>query len=131
MWKNSLILSISLPLLLSGCIGTMMWGNTSYLDEQYPDIRTVPTRAEAIAPRCPCGGDEKVIRAQDLNLLQQDRKRMHERDKTLRAMEESLTVMPLPAPQGDPTPETNFEALQKELKDLKERDQKIREKIFK
>lgn len=127
MWKISLILS--LPFLLSGCIGTLMWGNTSYLDKDYPDIRSVPTRAEAIAPRCPCEGDEKVIRAQDLNLLQEDRKRMQERDKTLRAMEESMTLMPLPTAQGDPTPESNFDALQKELKELKERDQKIRENL--
>ncbi len=124
------IAALSLSLLLSGCIGTLMWGNTGNLDEAYPDIRSVPTRSEATASRCICGGDEKVIRANDLLLLQKDLKCMQERDKMLRDMGETMSVMPLPAAQGEPTSQAKFEDLQQEIDEMKERDRKIREEVF-
>jgi len=72
------------PLLLNGCIGTYLSGETGYLCEDYPDIRSVPERIEANKSRGlhPC--NEKAARKVDFINLEKDRVEIQERDKALR-----------------------------------------------
>jgi len=72
------------PLFLTGCIGSFLTGHTEYLEEQYPDIRTVPTRAEALKPRGLHKGEEQVSRNVDLKKLEKDWEKIKARDKALR-----------------------------------------------
>jgi hypothetical protein len=81
---NRLAFLLIFPLLLTGCIGSFFSGQTEYLSEQYPDIRTVPVRKEAVAPRGLHEGEEQASRNADLKNLEQDWKKIHARDKALR-----------------------------------------------
>ena len=75
---------LSLPLFLSGCVGAFLTGQTEYVGECYPDIRTVPEREKALSPRGLHEGEEKVSRATDLKQLSQDWEKINARDKALR-----------------------------------------------
>lgn len=72
------------PLLLSGCIGSLISGNTGYLEQDYPDIRTVPERKEATVSRGLHKGQEASSRAAELKSLKQDREKIRARDQALR-----------------------------------------------
>lgn len=82
MSKN--IIYILCPVFLSGCVGSWISGNTGYLSEEYPDIRTVPERPAASAPRGLHEGDEKVARAADFKQLEKDREQVKARNEALR-----------------------------------------------
>jgi hypothetical protein len=82
MKKNLLI--VCLPFCLSGCVGVLFCGGTGYLDEDYPDIRTVPSREAAMESRGVHVGDENVVRLEDFQALEQARKCIKERDNALR-----------------------------------------------
>ena len=73
-----------MPLLLTGCIGSLISGNQGYLNEGYPDIRNVPERAEASKPRGLHEGDEKKSRAADFKKLEQSLEQIKARDDALR-----------------------------------------------
>lgn len=75
---------ITLPFFLTGCIGSILSGQTEYMDEGFPDIRTVPEREEALAPRGLHQEEENVSRAADLRQLSQDWEQITARDKALR-----------------------------------------------
>jgi hypothetical protein len=75
---------LSLPLFLTGCIGSVILDQTEHIDECYPDIRTVPEREEALCPRGLHEGEEKVSRATDLKQLSQDWEKIKARDSALR-----------------------------------------------
>lgn len=73
-----------LPLCLTGCVGSLITGQSEYLDECYPDIRTVPSREEALCARAPHTVEEKAERAHDFQQLSQDWEKITARDKALR-----------------------------------------------
>ena len=73
-----------MPLLLTGCIGSLIGGHTEYLREDYPNILTVPEREEAIKPRGLHKGNEKKSRAGDFKQLEQTREQIKARDEALR-----------------------------------------------
>lgn len=75
---------LSLPLFLTGCIGSLIMDQTEYSDECYPDIRTVPERTEALCPRGLHKGEENVSRAAEFERLSQDWEKITARDKALR-----------------------------------------------
>jgi|JI6StandDraft_1071083.scaffolds.fasta_scaffold621305_2 hypothetical protein len=82
--KKILIL-LTLPLSLTGCIiGSLISGKTSYFEEKYPDIRTVPERGEANTPRGCHEGTETVSHAAEFKQLEQDREKIRARDQALR-----------------------------------------------
>lgn len=81
---NQKLFYLMIPLLLTGCVGTWISGNTGYLDETYPDIRTVPEREEASKSRGLHTGNEKTSRAKDFKKLEQDRAKIKARDEALR-----------------------------------------------
>ena len=81
---NKKLLYLTLPLLLTGCIGSWLTGQTEYLGEDYPDIRTVPSRAEATAPRGNHEGDERTARAVDKQKLEQDLAQLKARNEAAR-----------------------------------------------
>jgi len=82
---KKILLLLTLPLSLSGCIiGSLVSGDTCYLGEDYPDIRTVPERAEAKAPRGCHKGSEAISRATEFKKLEQDREKIMARDEALR-----------------------------------------------
>lgn len=86
------LLSFCIPLLLTGCVGSIITGQTAYFGEEYPDVRTVPEREDAIAPRGLHEKDEKASRAVDFKQLEQDWEKITARDKALR--EEAFPVKP-------------------------------------
>lgn len=71
-------------LLLTGCVGSLISNKTGYLNEEYPDIRSVPERMEANKSRGLHEGDEKKSRAADFKKLEQDREQTKARDQALR-----------------------------------------------
>jgi hypothetical protein len=73
-----------LPLCLTGCVGSLITGQTEYADECYPDIRTVPSRAEAVCARSSHPTEEKAERARDFKQLSQDWEEINARDQALR-----------------------------------------------
>ena len=76
---------IALPsLFLSGCIGTWISGKTGNIFEDYPDIRTVPERKEATAPRDTHQGDEKAERSAEFKSLQDAKEKIKARDEAIR-----------------------------------------------
>lgn len=82
--KNT-ISFIVLPLFLSGCtIGSIISGHTGRLSEDYPDIRSVPSRQEAIQSRGIHEGDEKEASVADFKKLEQDRTDLQVRNESLR-----------------------------------------------
>lgn len=97
---NRFLLYISLPFLLSGCVGTMISGKTGHLGDDYPDIRSVPGRPEATKPRGTHEGDEKTCRSAEFTKLEQDREQIKARNQALR--EGAF-------PNADPTPAPQVE----------------------
>lgn len=81
---NKNIFYILCPLLLSGCVASWISGDTGYFDEDYPDIRTVPERPAACAPRGLHEGDENEARALDFKKLEEDREQVKARNEALR-----------------------------------------------
>lgn len=81
---KKILLLLVLPLFLTGCIGTLISGNTGYLGEDYPDIRTVPEREAANVTRGCHKGAEAVSRATEFKKLEQDREKIMARDQALR-----------------------------------------------
>lgn len=75
---------LSLPLFLSGCVGAFFTGQTEYVGECYPDIRTVPERKEALCVRGLHKGNEKASRETDFKKLSEDWEKINARDKALR-----------------------------------------------
>ena len=73
-----------LSLLLTGCVGTVISGNTGNLDQDYPDIRSVPGREEATESRGIHEGDEKEASELDYEKLDQDREALKARNEALR-----------------------------------------------
>ena len=78
------IFYILCPFFLTGCVASWVGGDTGYLSEEYPDIRTVPERPVACAPRGLHEGDEEVARASDFKKLEEDRERVKARNEALR-----------------------------------------------
>ena len=96
---NKILLYVSFPLLLSGCVGSMIAGKTGHLADDYPDIRNVPGRPEATLPRGTHEGDEKTCRSAEFTKLEQDREQIKARNQALR--EGAFpNVAPPPAPQA-------------------------------
>jgi hypothetical protein len=88
------LLYLCIPLLLTGCIGSLIFNQTEYLNENFPDIRNVPERTEAIASRGIHQEEETASRAIDLKELKQDWEKITARDKALREQ-----LFPPPAEQ--------------------------------
>jgi hypothetical protein len=60
-------------------------GEGKYIDADFPDIRCVPSREDAAAPRLPCNSGKEVEKsAHDLNDLEKERKKIKARDEALR-----------------------------------------------
>ena len=79
--KNILLLSI--PFFLSGCVGSWVHeGRGQYLTEEFPDIRTVPSRDKEEAMRK--SNDEEKENRDDLKALEQLREQIKARDEALR-----------------------------------------------
>ena len=78
------LLYLCIPFFLTGCVGAIITGQTEYMGEGYPDIRTVPERCEALEPRGLHQGDENCSRAVDLEKLEQDWAKIKARDAALR-----------------------------------------------
>jgi hypothetical protein len=78
------IIYLSPLLLLTGCIGSMISGDTGYMCEEFPDIRTVPERVKACEPRGTHKGVEKECRSTDFKKLEEDREKIKARDQALR-----------------------------------------------
>ncbi|MEB3702482.1 hypothetical protein Bealeia1_01588 [Candidatus Bealeia paramacronuclearis] len=84
-----------MPLALTGCIaGTVISGEHRLLREDFPDVRTVPTRAEATKARSYHGSDEKGERTADFKELEQERTKQQARDQELRSLEVELPPIP-------------------------------------
>lgn len=81
---NKRFLFLLFPVLLSGCVGYLAWDDTGCWTEDFPDIRTVPNRECARAPRCVCEKNEKLSRLNDLNSLEKEREQIAARDQALR-----------------------------------------------
>jgi len=81
---NQKILYLISPLFLTGCIGSLIGGYTERLCDEYPDIRTVPEREEASAPRGLHEGEEKASREIEFKNLEQAREQIKARDQALR-----------------------------------------------
>lgn len=73
-----------MPFLLTGCVGSWISGHTGYINEPYPDIRTVPERKEASASRGLHEKNEEISRATDFKNLEQAREKIKARDQALR-----------------------------------------------
>lgn len=83
--NNNALILIMLPLFLSGCtIGSMISGHTGHLSEDYPDIRSVPSRQEASQSRGIHEGNEKEASAADFKELEQERTDLQVRNESLR-----------------------------------------------
>jgi len=61
-----------------------MFLGSGYTREDYPDIRTVPERAEALKPRGQHEGEEAASRAAEFKRLQEDREKLKARNEALR-----------------------------------------------
>jgi hypothetical protein len=73
-----------LPLFsLTGCIGGLFL-ETNYGRDEYPDIRTVPEREEALKPRGQHEGEEAESRSAEFQRLQEDREKIKARNEALR-----------------------------------------------
>lgn len=101
------LLYFTVPLVLTGCIGSMITGQTEYIGEEYPDIRKVPERAVATTPRGLHEGEEKAARSVDLKKLKQDWEKITERNQALR--EEAFS--PQEGAQSAPIPRDDKDAL--------------------
>jgi len=88
------LLIFLIPLFLTGCVGSIISGQTEYIGEGYPDIRNVPERKEALAPRGLHAKDEKESRTTDLKQLEQDWKKITARAKALREEAFPVSVEP-------------------------------------
>ena len=62
----------------------MISGHTGHLSDDYPDIRSVPSRQEASQSRGVHEGDEKKASATDFKKLEQDRTDLQVRNESLR-----------------------------------------------
>lgn len=82
--KSQKFLFLMTPFLLAGCVGSLISGNTSYLNDEYPDIRAVPERQEACAPRGTHEKEELASRDIEFKKLAEIRKNVNERDNALR-----------------------------------------------
>ena len=83
MKKFILLLAISLS--LTGCIGAVLSGQTELTDEDYPDITTVPCRAEAKADRGVHGESEIEARKKSKNTLQKNKEALRKQNEDLRS----------------------------------------------
>ncbi len=81
---NKNLLFLIFPLFLSGCVGFLVWDDTGCWDEDFPDIRTVPNRECARAPRCVKEREEACVRMNDFKKLEQEREQIVARDQALR-----------------------------------------------
>lgn len=75
---------LTLPLSLTGCVGSLVSGQTEYMGEGYPDIRSVPEREEACQTRGAHETDECTSRAVELEKLQTDWEQLNARNQALR-----------------------------------------------
>lgn len=91
---NQKLAYLCLPFFLTGCVGAIFTGQTEYIGDGFPDIRTVPEREEALEPRGQHRGNEIESRAVDLKKLQKDWEKINARDKALR--EEAFPVQTQP-----------------------------------
>ncbi len=89
--KNISLVSL---LLLTGCAGTVASGETRLLHEPYPDVRTVPSRAEATQKRASHEGNEVTERTRDFAELEAERALQKERDQDLRQEKMELPEIP-------------------------------------
>lgn len=78
------LIYFTLPLFLTGCIGSIVSGQTEHLGEDYPDIRNVPERLEAMTLRGLHEGEENASRTGELQKLEQDREKISARNEALR-----------------------------------------------
>jgi hypothetical protein len=80
-----IILLVATSFSLTGCIGAILSGQTELNDEDYPDITTVPCRAEAQSDWGAHGGSEVVARQQSQNALQKNREALRQQNEELRS----------------------------------------------
>lgn len=125
---NKKILLLSLSFLLSGCAGSVIWGDNGYLTESFPDIRTVPERSKATASRGMHSGDEKVLRLEQLQKLEKEREKIKSHNEAVRQKWETEKKSP---PEPEETASDNRGELEKDGASLKARDKVIRDKVFK
>lgn len=81
---NKNLFYLVLPFLLTGCVGSIISGKTGYLAEEYPDIRNVPERKEAMEPRGTHEGEETASRSTEFQKLEKDREKIKARNDALR-----------------------------------------------
>jgi len=91
------LIYLSLPLFLTGCIGSIISGQTEHMGEDYPDIRKVPERSDAIMPRGLHEGEENASRSVELKKLAQIREKISARNEALR--EEAFSSQNEPQPE--------------------------------
>lgn len=94
---KKLLITFTLPFILSGCIGCWIGGHTNRFGDEFPDIRKVPERAEATASRGTHGGNEQVERAADFKELESDREKIKARVEAL--SEDRLPELPEKEPK--------------------------------
>lgn len=82
MKKFTLLTAISFS--LTGCIGAILSGQTELTSEDYPDITTVPCRAEAKADRGVHGESEIAARKKSQKSLQKNREALRKQNEDLR-----------------------------------------------
>ena len=77
-------LSLLFLLFLTGCVGSIIGGHTNRFGDEFPDIRSVPQRADAEKSLGVHKGDEKQERATDFNELEKIRETINARNQALR-----------------------------------------------
>lgn len=80
--KNFLLLIFSL--FLSGCVDPVVWDDTPYWNEDFPNFIGFPSRCAAIASRGVHEGEEMADRLNDFKKLEQEREQITARDQALR-----------------------------------------------
>ncbi len=79
-----IILLVAISFSLTGCIGAILSGQTELIDEDYPDITTVPCRAEASADWGAHGESEVAARKQSQQDLEKSRDALRRQNEELR-----------------------------------------------
>jgi hypothetical protein len=72
------------PILLTGCVASFVKGDHDLIDEDYPDITSVPSREIADADRGHHAQSEGISRSYDLDALEKDRVNLDQEAQRLR-----------------------------------------------
>lgn len=73
-----------LPFFLTGCVGSLIWEDTDYWTQDFPNFTGFPDRCTAMAPRPVHQEDEVQERLREHAKLDQEREQIKARDQALR-----------------------------------------------